>query len=122
MTVMYGSAGFSWFRKSPASWYARWAAPMSASQVRRSTTLGLRPCAAMPRYRRAGASAGVSVRAKNESRRSGPCGGKTCVWSRANSAWIWSPARRTVAVEAMTLGRTSRPSTVLVQSRSMAAS
>ncbi len=46
------------------------------------------------------------VRAKNESRRSGPGGGKTCVSGRAKSAWIWSCARRTVAVEATILGRT----------------
>ena len=63
-----------------------------------------------------------TVRAKNESRRSGPGGGKICVSGRANSAWIWSCARRTVAVEATILGRTARPSISRTHSPSIAAS
>ena len=95
---------------------------MSASHTRCMTALGLRPWAATPRYWRAGVSEAATVRAKKASRRSGPGGGKTCVSGRAKSAWIWSWALRTVAVEATTLGRSVRPSTARVHSASMAAS
>ena len=44
------------------------------------------------------------VREKKLSSRSGPGGGKTLTWLRANRALIWASARRTVAVEAMILG------------------
>ena len=60
--------------------------------------------------------------AKKESRRSGPGGGNTSTPTRANSARIWSLARRTVAVDARTFGRTLRPSTTRVASASMAVS
>ena len=50
------------------------------------------------------------VSAKNESRRSGPGGGKMSTSRRLNRARIWFSARRTVAVEAMILGRTLLPS------------
>ncbi|WP_322495465.1 hypothetical protein [Chloroflexus sp.] len=73
-------------------------------------------------YWRAGAMLAGTVRAKNESRRSGPGGGKMSVSGRPNRAWIWSWARRTVAVEAMIFGPTGLPLTSRVQSASMAVS
>jgi predicted CoA-binding protein len=57
----------------------RSAAPSSASQALRITTFGFRPGAAIPTYRRAGSVSAGTARAKNESRRSGPGGGKICV-------------------------------------------
>ena len=86
------------------------AAPSSASQVLRMTTFGLRPCAAMPRYSRAAPARRAPSGRRTSRARSGPGGGKTCVSGRPNSAWIWSCARRTVAVEATIFGRTARPS------------
>ena len=53
---------------------------------------GLRPCATTPKYLRACFSGAGIVRAKQESRRSGPGGGNTCVMGRAKSAWIFSRA------------------------------
>lgn len=41
---------------------------------------------------------------------------------RAKSAWIWSWARRTVAVDATIFGRTGRPSSSRTHSASIAAS
>ena len=61
-------------------------------------------------------------RGEERVRRSGPGGGKTCVSGRAKSAWIWSCARRTVAVEATIFGRTARPSISRTHSASMAVS
>ena len=70
----------------PASRYARSAAPMTASSVFRIRTFGFRPWAATPRYSLAGTSEDGTVRAKKESRRSGPGGGNTCVSDRPKSA------------------------------------
>src|SRR3954452_11346420 len=103
---MYGSAGLlgvSWPTASP---YAFSAAPLSAGQTLSLATLGVRPRARTPTYRRPGDSVAETVRAKNESRRSGPGGGNTAVEERANRAWIWSWAHRTVAVDATIFGRT----------------
>ena len=83
---------------------------MSASSTRRIASFGLRPWAATPKYRRAWVREAGAVRAKNESRRSGPGGGKTRVTGRAKSAWICSRAWRTVAVEATIFGFTGCPS------------
>ena len=65
---------------------------MSASSTRRIASFGLRPWAATPKYLRACFSDAGTVRAKKESRRSGPGGGNTCVMGRAKSAWICSRA------------------------------
>ena len=83
-------------------------------------TLGLRPCAAMPRYSRAWLSCGLWVWAKNESRRSGPGGGKMSTFRRLNRARICFSARRTVAVEATILGRTRFSPTSRMHSSSRA--
>ena len=50
-----------------------------------------------------------------------PCGGKTATL-RGNRLLTWSPAWRIVAVEAITFGRTTRPSTSQEASRSTAVS
>ena len=85
-------------------------------------TFGLRPAAAMPRYRRAGTLLAGTVRAKNESRRLGPGGGKTRVSARAKTAWTWSDALLAVAVEATILGLNSLPEEPVMQSPSIAVS
>ena len=59
---------------------------MSASHTLRMRTFGLRPGEVMPRYRRPAVFSTGTVRAKKESRRSGPGGGKICVIDRAKSA------------------------------------
>jgi hypothetical protein len=73
-------------------------------------------------YRRPGISSlGGRWIAKKSSHTSSLLGGKTRA-SRRNVAWIWSPALRIVAVEAISLGRTVFPFTSHEQSLSTAVS
>ena len=58
---------------------------MSGSKTRRIASFGFRPWEAMPTYSRAFACDAAMVRAKNESPRVGPGGGKMCVAGRPKS-------------------------------------
>ena len=58
---------------------------MSVSNTRRIASFGLRPWDAMPTYWRAFRCDAGTVRAKNESSRDGPGGGKMCVAGRPKS-------------------------------------
>ena len=96
------------------------AAGVAVCTARPRPSARARPCASPPwgcgpgrRRRRSDAperSVAGTVRAKNESRRSGPGRREDLRKRAANSAWIWSCARRTVAVEATIFGLTAAPS------------
>ena len=106
----------------PAASQAAWAAAISVIMLRRNTTFGPRPCAATPRYRRSSSALSETCRAKKESRRSGPGAGKQSTSRRLNRAWICFCAKRTVAVEAITFGRTAVSPIRRVHRRSIAVS
>ena len=104
-SVMYGSAGLFLFALPPSRSYAVAVALRSASELIRRMTFRLLPCAATPRYKRAGDFVAGCTSAKKEFLLSGPGGGNTATALRSKIARIWRSARLTVAVLAITFGR-----------------